>query len=205
MAESNADITRFSFTERAVHWMTAISFLYAALTGLALWSHHLYWLAAVFGGGETTRWGHPWGGTLFALVLAVMFRNWARDMRLDADDKVWLANAKKYAVLEEEGLPDAGRFNAGQKMLFWSQAVITLLLFATGVVLWLPESMPQGLRLAAILVHPAVATASIGAIIIHIYMGTAAVPGAFRSMIRGGVKPAWAARHHPKWSREISK
>ena len=45
------------------------------------------------------------GGTLIALILAMMFRNWARDMRLDADDKVWLANAKKYAVLEEEGLP----------------------------------------------------------------------------------------------------
>ena len=62
-------------------------------------------------------------------------------------------------------------------MLFWVQAVITLLLFATGVVLWLPESMPQGLRLAAILLHPVAATASIGAIIIHIYMGTAAIPG----------------------------
>ena len=205
MPGTHPDVPRFSFTERAVHWMAAISFLYAALTGLSLWSHHLYWLAAVFGGGETTRWGHPWGGTAFALILGLMFRNWARDMRLDADDKVWLAHAGRYVVLEEEGLPEAGRFNAGQKILFWSQAVITLLLFASGVVLWFPEGMAQTLRLAAILIHPLAAIASIGAIIVHIYMGTAAVPGAFRSMIRGGVRPAWAARHHPKWYREISE
>ena len=202
---SDKKIQRFSFTERAIHWMAAISFLYAALTGLALWSHHLYWLAAVFGGGETVRWGHPWGGVIFALVLDAMFRNWARQMRLDSDDKVWLRNAHKYAVHDEEGLPEAGRFNAGQKMLFWLQTVCTLLLFASGIVLWFPEAMPRSLRLAAILIHPAVAVASIGAIIVHIYMGTAAVPEAFRGMIQGWVKPGWAAAHHPKWYRGISK
>ncbi len=198
-------IPRFSWTERAIHWMAALSFLYAALTGLALWTPHLFWLATVFGGGETVRWGHPWGGIFFAVVLAFMFRNWARQMRLDAEDKVWLRNAHKYAVHDESGLPEPGRFNAGQKMLFWLQAVCTLLLFASGVVLWWPELMPRALRLAAILLHPLAAIASIGGIIIHIYMGTAAVPEAFRGMIQGWVRPGWAASHHPKWFREISK
>ena len=44
-----------------------------------------------------------------------------------------------------------------------------------------------------------------GGIIVHIYMGTAAVPEAFRGMIQGWVKPGWAASHHPKWYRGISK
>ncbi len=203
--ELNGRIERFSFTERALHWMTALSFLYAALTGLSLWTPHLYWLASVFGGGESVRWAHPWGGTLFAIVLGLMFCNWAREMRLDADDKVWLGKAHRYAVHDESELPEAGRFNAGQKMLFWVQAVAALLLFASGLILWLPEMMPRGLRLAAILVHPAVAIVSIGGIIVHIYMGTAAVPEAFRGMIQGWVKPGWAASHHPKWFREISR
>ena len=202
---SDRRVERFSFSERAIHWMAAISFLYAALTGLALWTPHFFWLAGVFGGGETVRWGHPWGGVIFAVVLGFMFRNWARQMRLDADDKVWLRKAHKYAVHDEEGLPEAGRFNAGQKMLFWVQAACTLLLFASGIVLWFFEAMPRSLRLAAILIHPAVAVASIGGIIVHIYMGTAAVPEAFRGMIQGWVKPGWAASHHPKWYREISK
>ena len=58
-------IERFSFIERMMHWLAALSFLYAALTGLALWSHRLYWLAAVFGGGETVRGWHPWRNSIY--------------------------------------------------------------------------------------------------------------------------------------------
>ncbi len=205
MSDASQKLVRFSFAERARHWMAALSFLYAALSGLALWSHHLFWLSSVLGGGETVRRWHPWGGVLFGVALGLMFRNWAREMKLDADDKVWLKNAHKYAVNDEEGLPEPGRFNAGQKMLFWLQSLAVIVLIATGVVLWFPEAMPRALRLAAILVHPAVAVLSIGGIIVHIYMGTAAVPGALRGMIQGWVRPGWAASHHPKWYRDISK
>lgn len=198
-------IPRFNFRERAIHWLAALSFLYAALTGLALWSPYLYWLASVFGGGNATRGGHPWAGVIFATVLGFMFRQWAAQMRLDADDKVWLRNVRKYMVHEEAGLPETGRFNAGQKLLFWTQSIATLVLLASGVVLWFPEWMPRALRLAAVLVHPVAAIISIGGIIIHIYMGTVAVPEAFRGMIQGWVRPGWAASHHPKWHREITK
>ncbi len=198
-------IERFSFGERVAHWMTALSFLYAALTGLSLWSHRLYWLASVFGGGETVRRWHPWGGIVFALALGLLFRNWAREMKLDADDRRWLRKAHRYAVHDERGLPEAGRFNAGQKTLFWFQTIVTLALFVSGVVLWWPEAMARGLRLASVLIHPVAASLSIAGIILHIYMGTAAVPGALRGMLRGWVAPEWARSHHPKWFRQIGK
>lgn len=205
MTQSDERIDRFNFEERAVHWLAALSFLYAAFTGLALWSPRLFWLSGLFGGGVTIRAWHPWGGLIFAVVLAWMYRNWAAQMRLDGDDRIWLKNAHRYATHNEEGLPEAGRFNAGQKMLFWMQCVSTLFLFASGVVLWFPEAMARPLRLAAILIHPAAAVFSIGGIIVHIYMGTAAVPEAFRGMIQGWVRGAWAASHHPKWYREVTK
>jgi len=198
-------IARFDIYERTVHWFAALSFLYTALTGLALWSHKLYWLAYVFGGGTTIRGLHPWGGVLFTLVLGLMFRRWAAQMRLDADDRVWLRKSGQYARNQEEGIPASGRFNAGQKMLFWTQSASTLILFASGLVLWWPELMPRTLRLAAVLIHPLAAIASIGGIIIHIYMGTAAVPGALRSMVHGWVSPRWAASHHAKWYRQIKE
>lgn len=204
-ADARNRVPRFSFAERIVHWSAALSFLYAALTGLALWTPALFWLAAVFGGGPATRAGHPWAGVIFAVAVAFMFQNWARQMRLDADDRIWLRNAHKYAAHNEEGLPETGRFNAGQKTLFWLQSISIVLLFASGIVLWWAESMPRELRLVAILLHPVVAIISIGGIIIHIYMGTAAVPEAFRGMVQGWVRPGWAASHHPKWYREITK
>ena len=126
-------------------------------------------------------------------------------MLLDRDDRRWLRRAHRYAVHEEAGLPEAGRFNAGQKALFWMQAPSGVVLLATGVVLWWPETMPRVLRETAILVHPMAAVISLGGLIIHIYMGTAAVPEAFRGMIQGWVKPGWAASHHPKWHREVRR
>ena len=195
-------IQRFDAAERAVHWAAAVSFLYAALTGLALWSHKLYWLAWVFGGGSTVRALHPLGGCVFLLALALMFRRWAGQMKLDAGDRRWLRLAHKYAVHDETELPEAGRFNAGQKALFWLQSGAAILLLASGLVLWFPEWMPRPARLVAVVLHPLAAIASIGGIIVHIYMGTAAVPEAFRGMIQGWVKPGWAASHHPKWYRQ---
>jgi formate dehydrogenase subunit gamma len=205
MIKDEGRIVRFSFQERTLHWLAALSFLYAAFTGLALWSPRLFWLSAVFGGGETVRAWHPWGGLIFATVLGWMFRNWATQMKLDADDRMWLKNTHRYATHQEEGLPEAGRFNAGQKMLFWIQSVCALLLFLSGIVLWFPEAMPRSLRLTAILIHPASAVVSIGGIIVHIYMATVAVPEAFRGMIQGSVRRVWAASHHPKWYREVTK
>jgi formate dehydrogenase subunit gamma len=198
-------LDRFSVAERLTHWLVALSFLYAALTGLGLWSPRLYWLAAVFGGGPTVRGWHPWGGVAFVTFFAVMFRRWSGQMRLDNDDRRWLRLAHRYAVHDETGLPEAGRFNAGQKALFWTQGTAAVLLVSTGVVLWWPEAMPRALRLAAILLHPAAAMVSIGGLIVHIYMGTAAVPEAFRGMIQGWVRPGWAASHHPKWYRDVTR
>lgn len=203
--QTNSKLPRFDAKERMVHWLAAVSFLYAGLTGLSMWSYKLYWLAWVFGGGVTVRGMHPWGGVLFVLALSAMFRRWAGQMGLDEDDKVWLRNSHKYAMHEEEGLPEPGRFNAGQKMLFWGQSLFAILLLVSGVVLWFPEWMPRTLRLAAVLIHPLAAIGAIGGIIVHIYMGTAAVPEAFRGMIQGWVRPGWALSHHPKWYREITR
>lgn len=204
-SSSVARVERFNYTERALHWMAALSFLYAAFTGLAMWSTKLFWLSSIFGGGVATRVSHPWAGTVFAAILGVMFVRWARFMGLTADDREWLRQSHRYAMNQEAGLPEPGRFNGGQKMLFWLQSTSAILLFFSGIVLWFPETMSRSVRVIAIVVHPAAAIASIGGIILHVYMGTAAVPGALRSMIRGDVSSAWAASHHPKWFKEISK
>lgn len=196
-------IERFSFAERASHWTSAFCFLYAAFTGLALWSPRLFWLSGVFGGGETVRAWHPWAGLFFAVALGVMFRRWAKQMQLDADDQVWLAKSHLYAQNISAGLPESGRFNAGQKMMFWLQSASTLFLLLSGVVIWFPEMMPRSLRLVAILAHPLFAAVSLAGIIVHIYMSAFAVPGALHAMVRGKVSEGWARSHHGKWFRAL--
>jgi len=201
---SRRRIERYSFYERSVHWLAALTFVYSALTGLALFSPKLLWIASVFGGGEVLRGWHPWGGVLFSVALALMFLKWARQMRIDADDRKWLRGAHRYARHDDEGLPPSGKFNGGQKLLFWLQVLATLVLLSSGVVLWFPEATGQGLRLAAIVLHSSTAVLSMSLIVLHVYMGTAAVPGSFEAMTRGEVSEEWAREHHAKWSREVS-
>lgn len=195
-------IPRFDAYERVMHWMSALSFLYATATGLAIWSPKLYFLASVFGGGFVIRGTHPWSGIVFSLVIGFMFQRWAKGMRLDADDRLWLTKLDKYATHQHHALPESGRFNAGQKMLFWSQVITALGLFITGFILWFPEWMPRQARLLSVLLHPLIAIGSIGGIMVHAYMGTAAVPQSMRAMLRGWVVPEWAQFHHPKWFRQ---
>jgi formate dehydrogenase subunit gamma len=46
---------------------------------------------------------------------------------------------------------------------------------------------------------------TIGAFIIHVYMGTAMVRGGFTSIIRGEVSPEWAKTHHRLWYEQVTE
>ncbi|HLV01255.1 MAG TPA: formate dehydrogenase subunit gamma [Acidobacteriota bacterium] len=196
-------IQRFSFAERIMHWIVGLTFVYVMLSGLALFSPHLYWLAYLLGGGTTiVRW-HPIVGLLFFIALIWMFATWLRDMKIDREDVDWIKRVGQYIRHHEGDLPDAGRFNAGQKGLFWVQGVTGVLLVASGIPLWFPHHFPQWSRLVSILVHEIAALAAIGAFIVHIYMGTAVVRGSLSAMITGTVSAAWARFHHPRWYRKV--
>jgi formate dehydrogenase subunit gamma len=192
--------------ERVVHWLVGLSFIYLMLTGLALFTPYLYWLAYVFGSGPTIRKWHPIIGVVYFVVLMWMYLLWWRDMKLDAEDRAWLKNVGTYIRNEEDKKPlaEAGRFNAGQKQFFWVMVIFSVLLLLSGIPLWFPESFGESLRLVSILVHEISALVTIGGIIVHIYMGTAVVRGSIRAITTGTVTPTWAKSHHPRWYREIT-
>src|SRR5437762_11329299 len=99
--------------ERVVHWVAALTYLYVLLTGLAFYSPHLYWLAAVFGGGSTSRYWHPWIALLFLASLVWMLRTWSDDMRITEQDRAWQKSMDHYMRNEDELVPPVDRFNAG--------------------------------------------------------------------------------------------
>lgn len=198
------EIERFNFAERVVHWLIAIGFVYLMLSGLALFTPHLYWLSYLLGGPTTIRIWHPILGVIYVLFLARMFVAWRRDMIINAGDKAWIKNVGKYIRNEDEDMPEAGRFNGGQKQLFWLQMIAGALLLLSGIPLWFPELFSETVRLVSILLHEIAGLLAIGGIIVHIYMGTAVVRGSVRAMISGMVTRRWARHHHPRWYREIS-
>lgn len=202
----NGRVLRYSFPERATHWLAGVSYLYLLLTGLAFWSPWLFWIAVVLGGATTSRELHPWFGVVFVIAVAVMYRMWSAQMKEGPEDKAWWAAVGHYVRNEDDKMPSAGRFNGGQKLLFWGFFWNAIALLLSGLVLWFTQYIPWSLRflrLLAVIVHPIAALLTIGLFIIHVYMGTAMERGAFGSVIRGDVSRAWANHHHHTWFQQI--
>ena len=197
-------ICRYTLLERAIHWLAALTYAYVLLTGLAFYSPHLYWIAAILGGAPTSRFWHPWVALVFLASIAWMWRAWRTDMRITAIDRRWGKAVDHYIRNEDHNLPPVDRFNLGQKYFFWAMLFAGLVLLLSGAAMWFPEFMPAAARGAAILLHVAAALVTIGAFIIHVYMGTAVVRGGFTSIIRGEVSPAWAKLHHRLWYDRVT-
>lgn len=199
-------IARYSFVERLVHTFTAFSYVYLLLTGLALWTPALYWIAAVLGGGYLSRVLHPWAGLFFAAVLGGMYVMWRADMRVTPEDRAWRKAAGHYVRNEDAQVPPVWRFNDGQKTFFWAMAVAGLALLLSGLALWWIDLIPWSLRWlrhAAVLVHGIAALITIAGFIIHVYMGVLVVPGGLHAIIHGDVSEQWARSHHLLWYRKL--
>ena len=201
-------VLRYTFHERLIHWVAGSTYVYLLLTGLAFWSPWLFWLATVLGGPTISRELHPWIGIVWMVAVFLMYGMWSSQMHETALDKQWWDSIGHYVRNEDEEVPTAGRFNGGQKLLFWGFFWCGILLLLSGIVLWFPQWIPWNLRFLryiSVIVHPAAALITIGLFIIHVYMGTAMERGAFGSVIRGDVSASWAKRYHGIWYEEITR
>jgi formate dehydrogenase subunit gamma len=205
---SNGRVLRYSFHERLVHWLAGFSYVYLLLTGLAFWSPWLFWIATVLGGPTISREVHPWVGLMFVFATILMYGMWGRQMRETESDKEFWRALEHYVRNEDESVPSADRFNAGQKLLFWGFFWCGILLLLSGLILWFPQWVPWSfryMRYLAVTVHPVCALLTIGLFIIHVYMGTAMERGAFGSVIRGDVSIGWAKRYHRVWYERLAR
>lgn len=200
-------VPRYSARDRANHWVVAITFILLALSGLALFHPAFFFLTHVLGGGTWSRILHPFIG----VVLAISFfgfasRLWA-DNRITAADREWKKHLGDILRNRAGRLPEIGKYNIGQKYLFWTLVTTISLLLLSGIVIWQPyftPAFPIGLVRLAALVHAAAGFVAILAIIIHIYSAIW-TRGSIRAMTRGTVTAAWAKHHHPAWYREVTK
>ncbi|HYF00433.1 MAG TPA: formate dehydrogenase subunit beta [Planctomycetota bacterium] len=197
------EVVRYTLAERILHWTVAFSFVYLSLTGLGLFSPKLAWLLPVFGGGQIVRAWHPIAGCVFSGAVLVLFGKWFRDLRVTGKDLVWLRSMRDYLAGRDDRVPPSGRFNAGQKLLFWTQVVLGVVLLATGIPVWFPESFGRGLRLWCLVLHSAAGAAAMLSLVAHIYMAVFVTRGALRAMTEGRVSEDWARHHHGAWADEM--
>jgi formate dehydrogenase iron-sulfur subunit len=195
-------IVRHNVSARIIHWTVALAFMVTLLTGMPIWTPIFGWMAALFGGLSVCRWLHPWAGVALVGGAVLMFGRWLKEMRLRDDDWGWFG-PRLLAYLRQQGHdPEVGKYNGGQKIMFFLVSILTVILLATGIVLWFPMSFAGALRGASWVVHDAAFILFTLTIVVHIYLGTAAMPGTFQSMTRGTVSKDWARLHHPRWYRD---
>jgi len=185
----------------------AISFVLVALSGLALFHPALFWLTNLFGGGPWTRILHPFIGLVMLVAFCLFSAKTWRDNVLQPRDWIWLRKIKDVVNNRELNLPEVGRYNAGQKLLFFTIVACLIGLLLSGIVIWRIYFSAffsiRVIRLASLL-HAFCAFVLICAIIVHIYAAIW-IKGSIRAMTRGWVSPGWAWKHHRAWFREVTK
>ena len=202
-------IERFTYFERAAHWSNAIAFSILAISGLVMAFGKFFLLPVI--GGTLFGWityalktAHNFAGPLFAVSLLVVFIAFLRDNLPRRHDLQWLVKAGGLAGNHE--IP-SGRFNAGEKIMFWGGVLLLgLIVVASGLVL--DKLIPgmvylRGDMQIASMVHGVATVLMMVLFIGHIYMGTIGTEGAYGAMKTGYVDEGWAREHHELWYDDI--
>ncbi len=232
-AKTGRRILRFTAIERFAHWVLASSFVLLAITGLITlmgrkfliptFGHEAFSTAAV-----ASKWVHNNISWAFMIALVMVFVMWVIHNLPDRTDINWIL---KGGGILTKGHPPAKKFNAGQKLIFWSVIVFGASISVSGLSLLFPFEMPMfaptfeklnalgvpgwfGLEAFpatlsphaemqyAQLWHAIVGFVLMAIIIAHIYIGSIGMEGAFDAMGEGHVEEQWAAEHHSIWYEE---
>ena len=197
-------ITRTSLFVRFCHFIVVILFTLTALSGLSFFFPSLKIFGWFLGTPQLARELHPILGCIIFVLLMIMMLKLACHNIPNKHDIRWLKSIKQIlGGKEPEGVP-VGKYNAGQKFLFWCIMALIIVLMVTGIIMWrrhFSDYFSIEVIRIAILFHSLAAIALILLIMGHIYMAIW-VKGTLQSMISGKVPRAWARKNHNQWYAE---
>ncbi len=204
---SGQKIVRFTGFERFVHWLTATSFIVLGVTGLNIRFGRSV-LLPLFGDdtfaaiSQIGKMLHNFTSFAFIAGLVLMLLIWIGNNFPARGDAAWLGAGG--GILKKGVHPPAGKFNAGQKLIFWAVILLGGAIAVTGILMMFPFYFANisGMQLATFL-HSVLAMLLIGVIFAHIYIGTIGMQGAFEAMGTGKVDLNWAKEHHSRWVAEL--
>lgn len=227
-------VIRFKAIERFAHWLLAGSFILLGITGLAVLFGRVF-IAPYLGKDVNatllvaSKWVHNNVAWAFIIALIMIFVMWVAHNIPNRLDLVWL---RQFGGIIGKNHPPAKKFNAGQKMIFWSVILFGSSIALSGVALLfpfeiqlfaksfallnatglpeligyglLPEQLaPQEEMQLAQVWHAILAFVLMAIIIAHIYIGSLGMEGAYDAMGSGDVDEAWAHQHHSIWLEEV--
>jgi len=201
-------VRRFSAADRYAHWLMAITWVILAITGLILslgktvllpvLGYTIFaWLASI------CKTLHNFAGPILIVAIPWMFIRYVRDNGIGVDDFKWFWNIGGFFKGHEY---PSHRFNAGEKVQFWVVMVIlSSVAVVSGLILVFPN-FGQGREAMQIsnTIHMISAYLAIALSLVHIYLGTIGVKGAYSAMRYGYVDEDWAKHHHLRWYEDVA-
>jgi formate dehydrogenase subunit gamma len=199
---SGQKIVRFKAFERFSHWLTAVSFVILGLTGLNITFGKILLLPVV--GPDTfsdisqvAKYVHNFTSFAFVAGLALVIAIFFKDNIPEKVDLDWIKQGGGF--IKNKHAP-AGRFNPGEKLVYWLSLAAGVTVSVSGFLLLFPfyGTNIADMQLAQV-IHAVVAVLFITLILGHIYIGTLGMEGAFEAMGTGEVDLNWAKEHHDLW------
>lgn len=205
---SGRTVERFKGIERFAHWLTAICFIILGISGLNI-SFGKSLLLPVMGPEAFTAFSafgklsHNFLSFPFVLGVLLMAVLWIRHNIFNAIDMEWFRQGG--GLLQKGVHPPAGKFNGGQKVIFWLVVLGSAALAVSGYILMFPFYVTDiaGMQLAQ-LVHAIAGILMVAVILSHIYIGSIGMEGAFDAMGSGQVDVNWAREHHSLWVKDVT-
>lgn len=193
-----AEMVRKSSVDEVLnHWILAGSCILLIITGFAF-LFHMESVGAVFGGFDTMKSVHNWGGVVFSVSLLYSMRHYLGDaLHYDADDRQWFKVAGGY-LSHKVKVPPMGKYNPGQKLYYLVILLAGIAIALSGFAIWLMKDNGS-IMLLAHLVHNVAFVVFVIVVPVHIYLGTLANPGTFGIMVTGTMPLETAKKRHPKW------
>ncbi len=253
IAHGRAGVTiqRFNGLERFGHWLLAGSFILLGITGLFTLYARLFLLPKTEAGVNSiddimarqdtgawletallaSKWVHNNVSWAFMLGIVLIFVFWVLHNLPSRHDLVWFA---KGGGIIGSAHPPAKKFNAGQKLIFWSVIILGGSISVSGLSLLFPFELPMFAKTFTILNdigapgwvgleplpeqmspheemqyaqlwHAIVSFVLMAIILAHIYIGSVGMEGAYDAMGSGEVDLNWAKEHHSLWVDEVQE
>ncbi|WP_404932346.1 formate dehydrogenase subunit gamma [Loktanella sp. D2R18] len=233
-AKTGRTVTRFKSIERFAHWLMGGAFVLLGITGLVslfgrkfiipTFGHDSFALVAL-----ASKWVHNNVSWAFMIGLIMVFFMWVLENIPNKHDLRWIAVG---GGLMSKGVhPPAKKFNAGQKVIFWSVILFGASISVSGLSLLFPFELPMFAKTFTILNatglpqmlgfdlpmtltpqaemqyaqlwHAIMAFILMAIVIAHIYIGSVGMEGAYDAMGSGEVEEQWAREHHSLWLAEV--
>jgi formate dehydrogenase subunit gamma len=196
-------VRKSSVDEILNHWILAGSCILLMITGYAF-LFHIDLISSVFGGYNSMKTVHNWGGVVFCVSLLYSLRHYLVDaLHYDADDVQWFKVAGGY-LSHKVTVPPMGKYNPGQKLYYLAIVGAGIAIALSGFGIWLMKENAT-LLLISQLVHNIAFIVFVFAVPVHIYLGTFANPGTFQLMVSGTLPLETAKKKYPKWMKAAGK